>query len=430
VIVFERSKGEIGGHSRRRGCILLDHTPEHVAFQSRALGLIAATVLAATMYVVVPAANAAPYKPTNDAQPLEQLPTAGNQNLRELRRLHNELSQKPEDLALALRVASQDIQAARSESDPRYNGYAEAALGPWLSAPKPPSSVLLLRATLRQAIHNFSGAREDLSRVISDDPRNMQARLTRATILQVEGFYDEALVDCRSLALLAEELVTTTCLASVYALHGRARYGQQVLQAAIDRAPSQERSDIRLWALTLLAETETRIGDVTAAEGHFHQALSLGVRDIYLLGAYADFLLDVGRPAEVQALLKNEVRIDPLLLRLALAEQSLGTPSLSNHVADLTERFSISRLRGDLSHQREEARFALNVLKKTQEGLQLATSNWTVQREPWDTRLLLEAALSTGAISAARPALDWLAKVQLEDEHLRQLASRLAELDR
>jgi tetratricopeptide (TPR) repeat protein len=429
VIVFGQSK-EKPRRGRNRGCAFLQHTRENVAFRSRALGPFVSAILAATISVVVPAANAAPYKPTNDAQQLEQLPTSGNQPLRELRRLHAELSHRPEDLALALRVASQDIQAARSESDPRYNGYAEAALGPWLSAPRPPSSVLLVRATLRQAIHDFSGAREDLSRVISDDPRNVQARLTRATILQVQGLYDEALVDCRSLALLAEELVTTTCLASVYALHGRAKYGQQVLQAAIARAPSQEVTDIRLWALTLLAEAEARVGDVTAAEGHFHQALSLGVRDVYLLGAYADFLLDAGRPSEVQALLKNEVRIDPLLLRLALAEQSLAAPVLSSHVADLAERFSMSRLRGDVSHQREEARFTLHLLNKAQEGLQLAASNWSVQREPWDTRLLLEAALSTGTISAARPALDWLAKVQLEDERLRQLASRLAELDR
>jgi Tfp pilus assembly protein PilF len=419
-----------GRRSRKCGCILIAGSSiAGVAFRSRALSLLASAMIVA-VFAAVPIVDATPYKPADDAQPLEQLPTAGNQTLRELRRLHGELAQKPEDLALALRVASRDIEAARSESDPRYNGYAEAALGPWLSAPKPPHSVLLLRAILRQAIHEFSAARDDLSRVISDNPRNVQARLTRATILQVQGLYDEALADCRSLALLADELVTTTCLASVYALHGRAKYGQQVLQAAIDRAPSQERSDIRLWALTLLAESEARIGDMTAAEKHFRQALSLGIRDVYLLGAYADFLLDAGRPAEVQALLKGEVRIDPLLLRLALAEQALGAAALSSHVADLAERFSVSRLRGDVSHQREEARFTLRLLNNAQDALQLAISNWRVQREPWDTRLLLEAALSTGATSAAQPALDWLAKAQLEDARLRQLASRLAEMAR
>jgi hypothetical protein len=316
---------------------------------------------------------------------------------------------------------------ARSESDPRYNGYAEAALRPWWSLPQPPNPVLLLRATLRQAAHDFASAREDLGRVISDDRRDVQARLTRATILQVEGKYDEALADCRSLALLAEPLVATTCIAGVSALRGQARFGRQALQAAIDRTPFQESVEIRLWALTLLAEIEARLDDAVGAEAHFRQALSLGKRDVYLIAAFADFLLDAGRPAEVQTLLKGEVRIDPLLLRLALAEQSLDAPALSSHVADLDERFSMSRLRGDVSHRREEARFTLLLLKKPQEALELAAANWAVQREPADTRLLLEAALAAGIPSAAAPALEQLATARLEDGRIRGLAARLGE---
>jgi len=182
--------------------------------------------------------------------------------------------------------------------------------------------------------------------------------------------------------------------------------------------------------LTLLAEIEARLGDAAGAEGHFHQALSLGIRNVYLLGAFADFLLEVGRPADVQTLLKDEVRIDPLLLRLALAEQILDAPALSRHVADLGERFSMSRLRGDVSHRREEARFTLQLLKQPQEALQLATANWAVQREPADTRLLLEAALAARAPSAAAAALDWLAATRLEDERIQGLAARLAGLVR
>jgi tetratricopeptide (TPR) repeat protein len=290
-----------------------------------------------------------------------------------------------------------------------------------------PNPVLLLRATLRQAVHDFTGAREDLDRVISADRRNVQARLTRATILQVQGLYDVALADCRSLALLAEESVTTTCIAGVSASHGQAGFGQQALQAAIDRAPVEEGIEIRLWSLTVLAEIEARLGDAVAAEAHFRQALGLGVRDVYLLGAYADFLLDIGRPAEVQALLRSEERIDPLLLRLALAEQALSASDLPRHVTDLRERFATSRLRGDTSHQREEARFTLHLLNNAEEALRLASANWAVQREPPDTRLLMEAALAAGMPAAAEPALVWLSKTRLEDSRLQRLASRLAE---
>jgi len=373
-------------------------------------------------------ACAAPYLPADDAQVLERLPTAGNQNLRELRRLHADLARNPEDLALAIRVATQDIEAARAESDPRYNGYAEAALSPWIALPSPPNAVLLLRATLRQTTHDFHGALEDLNRVISTDPRNLQARLTRAIILQVVGEYPDALKNCFSLALFADNLVATTCIASVNGLNGHAQASREALQDALDRAGADESPQLRLWALTILAEIDARAGDGVAAEGHFRQALALGLRDGYLLSAYADFLLDAGRPQEVLVLLANESRIDALLLRLALAEQMLGTRALSQHIFELSERFHMSRLRSDTSHQREAARFTLHLLKRAPEALQLAEQNWSAQHEPWDARILLEAALASGASIAARPVLEWLRTSQLEDSQIRSLAARLREV--
>jgi tetratricopeptide (TPR) repeat protein len=388
---------------------------------------VVAGVAAAAILAAVFSACAAPYVPTDDAQVLERLPTAGNPNLRKLRQLHADLAHNPRDLALAIRVATQDIEAARAETDPRYNGYAEAALGPWIGLPSPPNAVLLLRATLRQATHNFHDALEDLNRVIAADPRNAQARLTRATILQVEGDYADALKNCMLLSQLADDLVTTTCVASVNGLNGHAQVSRKALQQVFDSAGAGESPQLRLWALTILAEMDARAGDGVAAERHFRQALALGQRDGYLLGAYADFLLDSGRPKEVLTLLENETRIDTLLLRLALAEQMLGDRALSQHVSDLSERFQMNRLRGDTSHQREEARFTLHLLKRPPEALRLAEANWSVQREPWDARILLEAALAAGDSSAARPVLEWLKTSRLEDEQIRRLTARLGE---
>jgi tetratricopeptide (TPR) repeat protein len=374
-------------------------------------------------------ATSAPYVPADDTQVLERLPTASNQNLRELSRLNAELGRNPTDLALAIRVATQDLEAARAESDPRYNGYAEAALRPWLTQPNPPNSVVLLRATLSQAIHDFDSALKDLNQVISAEPRNFQARLVRAIVLQVRGEYPEAIKGCLSLALLSDNLVTTTCAASVNGLRGQAKASRAALQSALENTrPGDESPQVRLWALTVLAEIDARIGDNAAAEQHFRQALALGLRDGYLLGAYADFLLDMGRPQEVLTLLKDELRIDPLLLRFALAEKMTGASAVSSHIADLDERFKMSRLRGDVSHRREEARFALHLSNRASDALQLAEANWTVQREPWDTRLLLETALAAGVPAAARPVLDWLAASQLEDGEIQKLASRLKQV--
>jgi hypothetical protein len=391
-------------------------------------GLLIALALAGSA-ADLEAAAAAPFRPSDDAQVLERLPSAGSKTVRELRELHAELARSPQNLGLALSVARRDIAVARGEGDPRYNGYAEAALGPWLTLPDPPAEVIVLRATLRQTRHDFSLALADLSRALSEDPSNAQARLARAVILQVEGDYRKSLGDCLSLARFAETLVTAICVDGVFGLSGRAAAGYDDLRQTLDGAPAAESGEIRLWALTVLGEAATRLGNFAAAEEHLKAALGLGIRDVYLLGAYADFLLDRGRPQEVRSLLEKEVRVDPLLLRLALAEQDLGTPGLADHIADLAERFAEARLRGDTVHQREEARFTLYLLKQPRDALRLAEANWAVQREPSDARLLLEAALAAGQPAAARPVLDWLLASRLEDRRLSKLAAQFRQAE-
>jgi hypothetical protein len=169
-----------------------------------------------------------------------------------------------------------------------------------------------------------------------------------------------------------------------------------------------------------------RQGESRLAEAHFKEALAAGEPDAYLKGAYADFLLDAERFAEVEALLRNELRADALLLRLTLAEQRLRRARASAHVEALTARFLASRMRGDSLHRREEARFALHVLKQPHEALRLAQENWAAHREPWDARIYLEAALAAGNPGAARPVLDWLRDNRVQDVRLAALAQQAA----
>ena len=262
--------------------------------------------------------------------------------------------------------------------------------------------------------------------MLATNPRHAQALLTQATILQVTGRPDEAQRSCTKLALLVPALITATCLADAASVSGAAERAYAMLRGAVDAAPDAE-ADVRLWALTALAEIAVRADDPAAAERHFRAALALGIKDAYLLGAYADFLLDRGRVAEARDLLVDETRADPLLLRLALAEQALGAPELPAHVDALVARFAASRLRGDTMHRREEARFTLHLLNDPATALRLATENWRVQREAWDARLVLEAALAADAPSAADDVLRWLTATGLEDPQIAHLVQRFRE---
>jgi predicted Zn-dependent protease len=307
------------------------------------------------------------------------------------------------------------MEAARASGDPRFLGQAQAALTPWWTTADPPSVALLLRATLKQSQHDFDGAIKDIDRLLTREPANGQALLTRATVLTVRGNYADAQRDCRQLVRLTTGLVVASCIAGPASLSGDADNAYRVLAQSL--ADCGDPPGIRAWALTLAAEIAARRGDVDAADMHFRAAFALDPRDAYLRAAYTDFLLDNGRYREVLPLLRDDTRNDSLLLRLALAEQRLrdASASFDVHRADLAARFDAARARGDTLHQREEARFRLAIEGNVRAALALARDNWNVQREPADLRILAEAARAANDAGAQRIVDDWVAGTRLTD---------------
>lgn len=384
------------------------------------------TVLGWSVMSQTPSAYPAPYRPTDDAQVLERLifkvtdPAA-----REIDSLRADLRNNPRHLESAVKLATRYIEQGRSEGDPRFLGQAQAILTPWWNEPIPPVSTLLLRATIRQNAHEFDQALADLALVLDRQPINAQAWLTKASILQVQGRYDEARHACQRLARLAASHVLIGCLSDIAGVTGQSAASLELLQQALANSALSGREWI--WLATILAETAARTGAIREAEQYFSGAFKIGIKDQYLLGAYADYLLDQRRYQGVISLLQSETKADGLLLRLALAEQALGLPAFQNHTAELAARFAAGRERGTAVHAREEARFTLALLHDARRALPLAQANWSVQREPADARILLECALAEGNRAAAKPVLDWLNSNHVEDFRLRQLAKQIQE---
>jgi tetratricopeptide (TPR) repeat protein len=365
----------------------------------------------------------AAYVPTADSVVLEKLPTRlSDPTTRELSSLRGTLATDPKNLPVAVRVARLDIQQARARSDPRFLGYAQAALAPWWDMESPPPPVLLLRATIRQSTHDFDRALADLDALVKLTPDDPQAWLTRSVVLGVRGQYDEARKSCDPLTGRTSPVVRAVCVASIDGVTGDAAGAYERLSLAMGRSTSP---DERGWAMSTLGEIATRRGDVAGAERSFKAALASDPDDAYVLGAYSDLLLDQGRPAEAAALVRERQVNDALLLRLALAETAMHGKHADELVADLRGRFEASHLRGDTVHRREEARFELGLLHDAPKALALARANWEVQREPWDVRILLESALAAHDPGAAAPALEFLDAHHLEDPVIRSVAGKL-----
>ena len=389
---------------------------------------LAAVALAASL-----AAGAAPFVPRSGAEVLETLPRRAEAVGAALRS-----GAAQQDAAAAAMLAQRYIEHGRAAGDPRYFGYAQAALAPWWKAAAPPTPVLLMRATLLQASHRFDAAVRDLDAVTRAEPGNAQAWLTLATVQVVRGDFEAAVRSCARLSSLASRLAGMTCLANARASNGQLAASERMLALSVERSGmgglqgAQPDAGLDLWALTLLGELAARRGNAVDAEQRFRKALALAPGDSYLLGAYADLLLDQRRNVEVQSLLRGHLRNDGLLLRHTLAAHASARdartpqpPAVAAAVDELRARFDASARRGDSAHQREQARFALHLLQDARRALQLALANWRVQKEGADLRILLEAAVAADDPAAVRGALDWRRRHGFEDGTVAALARTL-----
>lgn len=362
-----------------------------------------------------------PRLPVNDSEVLERLPTRPTDPTgRELASLRGAVQRaaqsRPVDPAPATELGQRYFDLAMARGDPRYVGYAEAVIRPFDEAPTAP--LLVLRGQLLQYRHHFDEALQAFGAALALDPQLASAHAWRGAIYLVQAKYPLAQAECKALQALQRASLYGACIGLVHAYSGQLEQAQAALHKAL--AATQD-SGSRLWLLTRLGEVAAWRGQPAQAEVAYRAALALGLDDGYLLAAWADFLLDQERPSEVLQWLDSWEASDTLLLRLALAEVRLKSPAATVHSQALNDRFAAAKLRGDITHRAEEARFELQLRGAPQRALALAAANYQVQREPRDARVLLEASIAARDASSALPARDWLARSGFEDRRLRQL---------
>ena len=370
-------------------------------------------------------ATAEPFRPNDAATVLERLPMGrGDVRARALAADRARLAAAPRDPVLAMKVAGAYYALASAEGDPRYIGYAEAAMVPWVADVNAPTDILYMRGKLLQWRHEYTPALELFAKALQREPTHYETLSGRSAVRTVLADYAGARRDCDAMRAKEKELYWSSCQAYIDGQTGQAAKAErQFADLLVRHAASSPES--QLWLLTRLADLATRLGRMADAEAYYRRALALNITSQYLLSNYGDFLIDSGRPAEAVALLRDWVRSDVLLLRLTLAAQMLGIPEFKTYAQSLRERFAAAAIRGDTLHRQEESRFQLTVEHNKARALDLAVSNWVIQREPYDARILLEAAVAAGRRDAAQPVLDWLAQSKHEDPQLTTLAQRL-----
>jgi hypothetical protein len=280
---------------------------------------------------------------------------------------------------------------------------------------------------LQQYSHNFDWALASLDKASLADPTSPDPMAWRAAIQMVQANYGKAQAECDALKPLTTPLFAAGCTQYVRATTGELQSAFDTLNAAVKAEPNAA-PELLLWELTRLAEMAIRLKRFDDAEAYFKQALKLGVTDQFLLGAYADFLLQQKKPEAVITLLADWERSDILLLRLALAGKATNHKKAADWASSLRDRFVEAAKRGDRLHEQEAARFELDIENNPKKALTLAVNNYKLQKEARDAEVLLRTALAAKDAAAAEPALTWLKQNKYEDAHLVDLAAGLAKL--
>jgi Tfp pilus assembly protein PilF len=372
----------------------------------------------------LPAPYRAPYMPAAEGERLQEVPAAADPKVLEMRALRAKLDTAPRDLDAAIRLANSYIDYGRQIGDAHYAGYAEAVIAPWTRLEAAPTSALLTQATILDYRHQFDAARELLHTALRLEARNPQAWLSLATLDMVQGRYEAARKECAQVMSSAGLELGSACLGNLLAYTGQARQSLALLtqsQVSGGRAPA----GYRAWIEGLIAEAAERLGDWPLAEAHYRAALQLLPHDNFLLVAYADFLLDRGRPAEVLPLLADHFQSDTAFLRVALAQTALHSADAARYTWMMAARFEALKERGSDYFGREEARFALQLQHDPETSLALAQRNWQFQRAPWDARVLLEAALADHQPRAAGAVVAFIEETRLEDPAVQSLARQV-----
>ncbi|MDF0751614.1 hypothetical protein NLU14_15405 [Marinobacter sp. 71-i] len=317
----------------------------------------------------------------------------------------SELPDSPEQLA---DTVQNQISRARSTGDPRFLGYADGMLQRWPG--EMTDRLLTLRATLDQSLHRFDSARKDLETVIARSISALQknqALLLLANLETVQGHYEDARKRCSQLQQSYPGLIADSCAAQVDARTGRPAAAYQALQKKSESTSTNTTS--QLWAEGTLGDIAAQMGNPAAAD-HWQTILRISPDDLYTRAQLADWYLSRNQADRTLALTEGYEQVDSLAVLRAIAMARSGHPEAEALAERLRERFAEARWRGNLLHQRDMARFQLDIEGDADTALTFAADNWRSQREPLDTRLLLRAARAAGDEQPAQKVRTWLDK--------------------
>lgn len=348
--------------------------------------------------------HAAPYRPTDPNQVLEQLP----RGFPVMQRATSADPTAMRDLDAELEQIQSLLNYAYLQGDPRALGQAIAMLQ---RQPTSSSDVprLMLRAQAAQANHQFAEATRLLNTVLQQQPSYSDAHLQLASIELIAGQFVTARQHCEQIRGLDALALRLICLAQVDAMTGKLQATANTLKSITPLLSSLNPSQ-QLWVQLIQADVALRLNDKVWNAQIFNQ---LPTDNVPALMARADWLSAQRQWQQIHDLLKNHIEHEGLFIRWLNSKYHLKHADTAVHQKLLTARIQQWRQRNDQAHHREQASYAL-LAESAAESLRLARENWKTQRETADVVIYASAALRSQSQADIQALLDWAGRTGFE----------------
>lgn len=281
------------------------------------------------------------------------------------------------------------LDAAARTGDTRLSTRAHALLERLPPAIANTPDALRARAFSAQHRHEFDQARALLGQVLTREPGDGGALLSRAQVNIVQGNLNKARSDCAVLALRVDADLGIVCTAAL-----QLRMGDYPSAARLaDRWLSAEGGEPGLirFVLMMRGDIASRLVEPDAGRW-FERALALDPGDVRTRLAFARHLRRVRQPLDALAMLAPATESDTVLLQRALAAREAGSTAAAMLSARLGRRFQLARQTGSETELRDEAEYNLVLRNDAAKGLELALENFRTQRDREDQELLQQAA--------------------------------------
>ena len=377
-------------------------------------------ILLIIISIVFNAVMAQPYIPAFENTVVRTF--SASEDVQKINHLREQLLNDKNNYRILNEAVALYLKMGREKSDPRYFGYAEALILPYLNNKNLPEQVYIHWADILQHRHDFSQALQVLNRLANNNSNNSQVYLMRAISHISRAEYQLALDNCKSLFTRASHLISMACVSQVKSLTGELQKSFALLEETLKINKHSDKEELG-WVITLLADMAVRKGEELVGEQYYRKALEINQHDYYALANYADLLLKQKKYQQVIFILNEFTYVDALLLRLAIAGIKTKSDSAAKYIAELESSYRLMALRGEDAHLRDQARFYFEVKNESEKALMLAKKNWRVQKEPADIKLLLNIALKNNNKTELKRGIEWVMSQALEDVQLQHIIS-------